>query len=484
MVEMVNPKERRMKAIWMTAAVALTGAAMAGGSFGADVPRVYVPGPGDQNAYQPQVQPKPLPPPDYVPGQPYQPGQPGQPGMMPGQPMGQPGVLNRSIPNEQLFVQAYAAHRNPRIMVFVNRTITGEALPKDGLEELMRVEEKQRATGALSVQTNNTSNSNSQNTSTGYGGANASNSNSNTVNSGSFSSNGPAEYSKITSTKKQADKYDQIGASADDYQLIEASIVKYFDNSGKVTIQDAEAARGKLDREMVLRIENGDPAAQRLLSTELQQDILIRVTAVPTSHASVGPAVRLMAKAVSTTDARSLGTAFVDMPLPMTKTNINIYTGYLSSELMGEIAKKWTNATDTVEVRIYKAASVDDSLKVRSWLQKTRGVSSVTSRGATGGATTSYSAFAVNYSGAPEDLYADLKDAIGASQGLKAVDLQNNTISLEVTGTLNLVTTTRKTETMTTTTTTEERRVEPINPAPADQGAAMPPVPTPVAPVQ
>jgi hypothetical protein len=474
------PKERRMKAIWITAAAALASSAML--AFADDVPRVYVPAPNDPNAYQPQVQPKPLPPPDYIPGQPYQPMQPMQPGMpgqpMPGQPMGgqpmQPGVLNRSIPNEDIFVQAYAAHRNPRIMVFVNRTITGQQLPKDGLEELMRVEEKQRATGALSVQSNAASNTNSQSTSTGYSGSSASNSNTNSNTAGSFSSNGPAEYTKVTSTKKQAEKYDQVGASADDYQLIEASIVKYFDNSGKVTIEDAEAARAKLDRDKVLRIENGDPAAERLLATELQQDILIRVTATPTSHASVGPAVRLMAKAVSTTDARSLGTAFVDMPLPMTKTNINIYTGYLSSELMGEIAKKWTNNTDTVEVRIYKTATVDDALKVRQWLQKTRGVSTVTSRGATGGATTSYSAFAVNYSGAPEDLYADLKDAIGASQGLKAVDLQNNTISLEVTGTLNLVTTTRKTETMTTTTTTEEKTVTPINPAPTETGAGIP----------
>jgi hypothetical protein len=461
-----------MKAV--TIGAVLANVLAAGVLFGADVPRVYVPGPGDQNAYQPQVQPKPLPPDNYIPGgmtpppQPY-PGQPGQPGAM------QPGpggvVANPSIRNEDVFVQAYAAHRNPRIMVFVNRTITGDPLPKDGLEELLRVEERQTATGALSVQSNNATNSNSQSSSAGYSGSSVSSSNSNTNNSGSFSSNGPAEYSKVTSTKKQAEKYDQIGASADDYALIEASIVKYFDNSGKVTIEDSDAARAKLDREKVLRIENGDPGAERLLNTELQQDILIRVTATPTSHATVGPAVRLMAKAVSTTDARSLGTAFVDMPLPMTKTNINIYTGYLSSELMGEMAKKWTNATDTVEVRIYKAATVDDSLKIRNWLQKTRGVSLVTSRGATGGAGTSNSVFAVTYAGAPEDLYADLKDAIGQSQGLKAVDLQNNTISLEVTGTLNLVTTTRKTETMTTTTTTEERRVEPINPAvPMDTG--------------
>ncbi len=457
-----------MKALWALAA-AVVSVAAAGAVFADDVQRVYVPPPNDQNAYQPQIQPKPLPPDNYIPGgvtpPPVQPGQvaPGQPmqgAFVPVQPAG-----GTSIRNEDAFVQAYVAHRSPRIMVFVNRTINGDPLPKDGLDELLRVEEHQTATGAVNVQSNKTDTSNSQSSSAGYGGSSVSNSNANSVNSNSFSSNGPADYSHTTTVKKAADKYDNIGASAADYAMIEDSIVKYFDDSGKVTIEDADAARAKLDREKVLRIENGDANAVRLLNTELQQDILIRVTATPTSHATIGTAVRLLAKAVSTADGRMLGTAFVDMPLPMSKTNINLYTGYLSSELMGDMAKKWSNGSDVVDVRIYKAASVDDSLKIRTWLQKTHGVNSVVSRGATGGGTTSYADFSVQYAGAPEDLYADLKDAIGQSQGIKAVDLQNTTIDLEVTGQLNLVTTTRKTESITTTTTTEERHVEPINPA-------------------
>ena len=81
---------------------------------------------------------------------------------------------------------------------------------------------------------------------------------------------------------------------------------------------------------------------------------------------------------------------------------------------------------------------------------------------------TSYASFAVGYAGAPEDLYANLKAGIGLSQGLKAVDLSNTTINLEVTGQMNLVTTMRSVQSTTTveTQTTEERRVEPINPSP------------------
>ena len=87
---------------------------------------------------------------------------------------------------------------------------------------------------------------------------------------------------------------------------------------------------------------------------------------------------------------------------------------------------------------------------------------------ATGGTATSYASFAVGYGGAPEDLYANLKAGIGLSQGLRAVDLSNTTINLEVTGPMNLVTTTRAVQSTTTieTRTIEERRVEPINPSP------------------
>ena len=428
---------------------------------------VLVPGPGDQTAYRPQPMPKPLPPDGYIPGMP-------PPGQMPG---GQPGAgpvgVAPSIRNEDAFVAAYAK-RSPRMMIFVNRTIQGEPLPADGLKELVRVEETQTATGGVNVASNRTVTGSSQSTNAGIYGSGATNSNTNRTSGSSFASGGPAEYTKTTSVKTAADAVDWVGATSTDYQMIESSMVEYFDNSGKVQVKDSDAARARLSREQVLRIENGDPAANRLLAVELQQDVLIRVTAVPTRQAANGqPAVRLIAKAVGTSDARNLGNATVDMPLPMSKTNINIYTRYLSEELMGKMAQKWTLPAeyDPIEVRIYKAASVDDTLKIRQWLLATKGVKSAKTNGATGSSTTAYASFDVGYDGAPEDLYADLRAAIGMSQGLKAVDLQSTTINLEVSGPMNLVTTTRHTESTTTTETrtTEDRRIEPINPAPLQQ---------------
>lgn len=454
------------------AAMTLTGITFLAGCQNTPVQTVDVPRADDQGAYRPQIQPKPLPPEGYIPGG-------GQPPAVAGQ-FGQPGgpgpgpapTAAPSIQNEDAFLAAYS-RRSPRIMVFVNRTIQGDSLPKEGLEEVLRVETKQSATGAVAVSNNSNFSSNGQSTAAGFGGSSASNTNINRNSGDSFTSGGPAEYSKSTSVKKAADKVDWIGATSDDYDMIENSVVGYFDNSGKVQIKDSEAIRQRLNREQVLRLENGDPAATRLLAVELQQDVLIRITARPTTQSLNGPGIRLVAKAVATTDGRILGTANVDMPPQLSKTNINIYTRYLSERLMGQMAQKWSLPPeyDPIEVRIYKAAAVDDSLKIRTWMQKAPGVTRVQTMAATGGSTTSYATFSVGFAGAPEDFYAELKDGIGMSAGIKAVDLSNNTISLEVTGPMNLVTTTRHVDTTTTieTRTTEERRVEPVNPAPPQQ---------------
>lgn len=384
------------------AAVALTGVTVMGGCENTQVQRVDVPAANDPSAYRPMVQPKQLPPEGY-----YGQGAPGQ-----GQgaaPTGGSQLGNPSIQNEDLFVAAYQK-RSPRIMVFVNRTIQGDSVPKDTFEKLVNGQTANEA----------------------------------------------------------------VGVASTDYEMIEAAIVQYFGNSPKVRVQDSDAARAKLTREQVLRIENSDPAANRLLAVELQQDVLIRVTASPTRQASSGqPSVRLIAKAVSTTDARNLGNAFIDMPLPMGKSNINMYTRYLSEQLMGQMAQKWAQPAeyDPIEVRVYKAATLDDSLKIRQWMVRAPGVTKVDTVTGTAASATSYAVFQVGFGGAPEDFYAELKDGIGMSSGLKAVDLTKNTITLEVTGPMNLVTTTRHVESTTTveTRTTEERRVEPINPAPGGQ---------------
>ncbi len=357
----------------------------------------------------------------YVPMPAPKPLPPEATGEYPGGPNGPPVVItHQPLPEEDNFVKAYQAARSPRLMVFVNRTIQGDVLDK---VELAQASQQGVAGGG---------------------------------------------------------KYDAIGASRTDYEAIELSLLNFLTAPG-VDIRDSEVLRSKMNREEVLRLENNDRSVVPLLKQEFQTDILVQVAATPTSHAASGSAVRMLAKAIRTTDGRVLASDYEDMPLPMSKTAINVFTRQIARQLMAQMANVWGNGGqpvyDPIEVRIYKVASVDDALRLKSWVQKVRGVRQVNSHGMTGGTDTAYAVLAVAYDGPPEDLYADLKANIGVSTGLKAVDLQTNTINLEVTAPIELhtVTTTTTSEVKTEThTETKTDAVQPINPAPAPN-----PTPTP-----
>jgi len=314
----------------------------------------------DPNAYRPQPMPKPLPPSEgYATGGVPQPGgAPGAGGAASGGGGGLTISPNPSIANEDAFVAVYAKH-NARLMIFVNRTLSGDP---------------------QAVAAN--------------------------------------------------------GVSGADYQMIESSIAQYFNNSGKVDVRDSEAARAKLNREQILRIENSDAAATRLLATELQADVVVHVTASPTTQSQFGEhAIRMSAKAVGTTDGRVLAVTSLDLPTPATRPLINDFTRHMTEDLMRQMAIKWALPAefDPIEVRIYKAATVDDSLKVANWIRKTPGVSKVDLTQATGGTATSYAVLRIAFNGSPWALYEEIKDSVGMSAGLKAVDMQNNTINLEIT---------------------------------------------------
>ena len=263
----------------------------------------------------------------------------------------------------------------------------------------------------------------------------------------------------------------QISASSADFDAIEISMIDYLNANGQVDIQSPSMAKATLSRESFLRLQNGDPKVLPLLKHQLKTDVLIEIKAAPTGQASTGqPAIRMLATAVSTTDARILGAAYVDMPLPMSKTNINMYTGYLADKIMQKLSTIWggsAQAYDPIVVRIYNAAGVDDLLALKRFVKKVPGVKLVINRGMTGSSSTAYGRLAVEYDGSPGHFYEALKRNIGASSGIKAFDLQNNTVDLEVTGPMVLKTVTIQTKTRTVKTQTQTRVVHehPINPA-------------------
>ncbi|MGC9260242.1 MAG: hypothetical protein ACP5I8_09250 [Phycisphaerae bacterium] len=259
----------------------------------------------------------------------------------------------------------------------------------------------------------------------------------------------------------------------EDFDAIQISMIEYLNANGQVDIQDPAMAQKVLDRESFLRLQNGDPKVLPLLKHQLKTDVLIEIQAAPTQQASYGNAVRLLVQAVRTTDARVLAAAYVDMPLPVSKTNINVYTGYLADKLMQKLAAIWggnPQSYNPMIVRIYNAASLDDVLAIAHLIQKVPGVRLVIDRGMTGSAATAYGRLAIEYNGAPGDFYSALKQELGVSTGLQAVDLQNNTIDLQITGPMVLRTTSIKTttrvQTQTTRTQVQTVKETPIQPAP------------------
>lgn len=282
------------------------------------VPNVAVPGPDNMSAYRAAPQAKPLPP-------------------------GTAQPATAGIQNQDAFLAAYAKH-SPRIMIMVNRTLQGDSLPQDAMETYLQKEETQTSTGAVNVASSSNAASNGQSNTVVFGGQTAASNNASRNDASSFVSGGPAQYTHTTYWKRPADQRDIFGATSADYALIESSLVQYFADSPKVNVMDADTARAKLSKDDVLRVENGDPKATESLKGQVQADLLIRITASPTTQSQYGQAVRLIAKAVQTSDGRSVANSSVDMPLPMTRQNINIFTQYLASDLMGQLANQWNQA--------------------------------------------------------------------------------------------------------------------------------------------
>ena len=232
---------------------------------------------------------------------------------------------------------------------------------------------------------------------------------------------------------QHAQTYSAIHATPEDFDAIGVSMAGFLSADGQVDIQSATMAKQVLGREKFLRLQNGDPTVLPLLNHQLETDILVEIEAKPTAQANVGPAVRLLAQAVSTTDGRILGTAFVDLPFPMTKLRMKQRTGYLADRIMRKITQVW-DGYNPIIVRIYSAGSVGDVLRIRRLIQGVPGVRRVDNRGITGSSTTAYGRLAVLYDGSASRFYRALKREIRNSSGLQATDMQNNTVDMQMTG--------------------------------------------------
>ena len=200
------------------------------------------------------------------------------------------------LAEEPRYVAAYAAVHSPRVLVFVNRTVTGELVP---------------ATGGVPPAS--------------------------TVRVGLAM----APVADSTVTYLQPGHYDEAQARAIDYELIENRLSEELSARGKVTMIAPAAGRQRLTESEVRDLQAGRPQVLGQLLAKLQCDVLVQVAAHPSQQTADGLGIRLVAEALNTADGQSLAFAAVDVPPPLTKPTVNDYTRFTARKLMAGLSQTW-----------------------------------------------------------------------------------------------------------------------------------------------
>ena len=196
-----------------------------------------------------------------------------------------PALVRQQVPEEPRYVQAYGNIGKPRLLVFVNRTVTGELVPV-----------------APSV----------------------------TVRGG----NGTTAY-------LQPGQYDEAEAKAIDYELIENLLTEDLAADGKVTVIAPMSARQRLSEDDVRAVQAGRPQMLGQVAVKLNADVLVQVTARPSQQTDVGLGIRLVAEALNTHGGQAIALASVDVPPPLTKPQLNEYVRFVARKLMDGMSTSW-----------------------------------------------------------------------------------------------------------------------------------------------
>jgi hypothetical protein len=273
--------------------------------------------PGD-NYVPHQAAPKPLPESAVNP--------PGQPG--PG-PYNDEPILQQRLPAEQYFVDAYNKVHQPRIAVYVNRTLTGQVVPPNPGGPVVTEQHTQESTGSVNV-----SNGNYSEHEDAYG---------RDVERGhsNFQSNGPAQYTETNTTYLPPSEYDEADVKSLDYDAVERILSDWISCGGRVHMISPDYLTAQLSPADQEALSQGRPVAMTAVLDKLNADVLIQVQAHPTRQANGGLQIRLVAEAMNTRGGDELGNAVVDIPLPLEKTQINDFTRFIAGKLMVSMAGAW-----------------------------------------------------------------------------------------------------------------------------------------------
>ncbi len=241
-----------------------------------------------------------------------------------------PVLLHQEPPEQPAFVDAYNRVGKPRIMVFVNRTITGDLIPVNPTGPEVTVQNTQASNGPVKV------NQTASSTDGSYYSTLTQNS------SRSFESTGAGKFTDTTDVYLKPGQYDEAAAKSIDYELIENLLSDNLSADGKVTMITPIYARGRLTDQEVSELQAGRPQMLGELAEKLQCDVLIQVTARPSTQTDQGLGIRLIAQAFNTRGGQAVAHAAVDVPPPMTKIKLNNYTRFVSRKLMDGMTQSWT----------------------------------------------------------------------------------------------------------------------------------------------
>ena len=201
-----------------------------------------------------------------------------------------PAIVRQQVPEEPRYVQAYGNIGRPKLVVFVNRTITGELVP---------------------------------------------------VSPGTTVRTGLSPYDDHTGTYLHPGQYDQARAGSIDYELVENLLTEDLAADGKVTLIAPLAARQRLGDEAVREIQAGRPQMLGELATQLNADVLVQVTARPSRQTEQGLGIRLVAEALNTHGGQAIAFADVDVPPPLTRPRLNEYVRFVARKLMDGMSGSW-----------------------------------------------------------------------------------------------------------------------------------------------
>jgi hypothetical protein len=197
-----------------------------------------------------------------------------------------PAIMTQEMPEEPAFVALYKTVGSPRIMVFVNRAISGEELP--------------------------------------------------------VAPGGTTHYPDGTTVYSPTGTTDVAGAKSIDYELIENLISGDMSAGGRVTMVSPIAARGRLSDAEVADLRSGRPQMLGEIAQKLQCDVLIRISARPSVQTADGLGIRLVAEAMNVQGGQQLSQSAVDVPPPLIKTTLNRYCRFVSRELMTGMTAQWS----------------------------------------------------------------------------------------------------------------------------------------------